>query len=75
LGEATVEQINRDFADLLAEGQFVEREAWKEEAEEFRLVELPRLSFHFNRRNFGRLRELIDFINETAPPAIEEAGG
>jgi uncharacterized protein (TIGR00730 family) len=71
LGEATVEQINRDFADLLAEGQFVEREAWKEEAEEFRLVELPRLSFHFNRRNFGRLRELIDFINETAPPAIE----
>jgi hypothetical protein len=46
---------------------------FKEEADEFKLVELPRLAFHFNRRNFGRLRELIDVINASTPPAIAEA--
>ena len=68
-----VEQINRDFPDLLAKGEFVEHASLKEEADEFRLIEMPRLSFHFNRRNFGRLRELIDVINASEPPAIEEA--
>jgi hypothetical protein len=26
-------------------------------------VELPRLAFGFNRRDYGRLRQLIDFLN------------
>jgi hypothetical protein len=33
---------------------------------------MPRLAFHFNRRNYGRLRQLIDAINAAEPPAIEE---
>ena len=70
LGPETVAQINDNFADLLTSGSFIEREAFKEEADEFRLVELPRLAFHFNRRNFGRLRELIDAINASTPPAL-----
>jgi uncharacterized protein (TIGR00730 family) len=73
LGEAAVEEINRDFADLLSQGRFVEGDALKEEADEFRLTGLPRLAFHFNRRNYGRLRELIDRINATDPPVVEEA--
>jgi hypothetical protein len=73
LSDAAVRQINEDFADLLAKGEFVQRGALKEEADEFRLTELPRLAFHFNRRNYGRLRELIDVINASEPPAIEEA--
>ena len=72
LGATAIEAINRDFADLLAKGEFVEHASLKEEADEFRLIELPRLSFHFNRRNYGRLRELIDAINASEPPAIEE---
>jgi len=67
----TVAKINDQFADLVAKGQFVQREAFKEEADEFRLSELPRLAFHFNRRNYGRLRQLIDAINASPPPAIE----
>jgi uncharacterized protein (TIGR00730 family) len=69
LSDETLAQINADFADILASGEFVQRGAFKEEADEFRLVELPRLAFHFNRRNFGRLRELIDAINASTPPA------
>jgi hypothetical protein len=73
LPEETLVEINRDFTDLLAKGEFVQREAFKEEADDFSLSTLPRLAFHFNRRNYGRLRVLIDLINETKPPAIEEA--
>jgi hypothetical protein len=73
LSDQTLTEINERFADVLADGQFVQRGAFKEESDEFRLVELPRLAFHFNRRNFGRLRELIDAINASTPPAIEEA--
>ncbi|WP_428307140.1 TIGR00730 family Rossman fold protein [Lacipirellula sp.] len=73
LPEETLAEINRDFTDLLAKGEFVQREAFKEEADDYSLSTLPRLAFHFNRRNYGRLRVLIDLINETKPPAIEEA--
>ena len=73
LPEETLEEINRDFTDLLAKGAFTQREAFKEEADEFRLTGLPRLAFQFNRRNYGRLRVLIDLINTARPPAIEEA--
>jgi uncharacterized protein (TIGR00730 family) len=69
LTDAALSQLNVDFADILAEGQFVEREALKEEADEFQVVGLPRLAFHFNRRNFGRLRQLIDAINESPNPS------
>jgi len=34
-----------------------------DEAGEPELAELPRLKLHFNRRNLGRLRQLIDAIN------------
>ena len=73
LPEAVVQKINADFTDLLAKGEFVQREALKEEADEYRLAELPRLAFHFNRRNYGRLRQLIDLINASDSPAIEES--
>jgi uncharacterized protein (TIGR00730 family) len=73
LSEETLAGINRDFSDLLAKGQFIQRDALKEEADEYRLTELPRLAFHFNRRNYGRLRQLIDAINASEPPAIDES--
>jgi uncharacterized protein (TIGR00730 family) len=71
LTERTLDDINENFADLLSKGQFVQGEALKEEADEYRLTGLPRLAFYFNRRNYGRLRQLIDAINAAEPPAIE----
>jgi uncharacterized protein (TIGR00730 family) len=73
LDEATLAHINDEFTDILVTGQFVQRGAFKEESDEFKLVELPRLAFHFNRRSFGRLRQMIDVINASMPPAIADA--
>ena len=61
--EELLDQINSQFADLLAEGQFVVSGPLSEEKDEPTLAELPRLVFHFNRHDFGRLRQLIDLIN------------
>jgi uncharacterized protein (TIGR00730 family) len=58
-----LEAINRDFRDLLADGDFQQREALPLERDEAELLKMPRLVFHFNRRNLGRLRMLIDAIN------------
>lgn len=55
--------INANFADLLTSGEFTQRKALAEEKDEIDLAALPRLVFRFNRRDLGRLRQLIDSIN------------
>jgi uncharacterized protein (TIGR00730 family) len=69
-----LEEINRDFADILVEGGFQQTDALPAEEDEPDLADLPRLVFDFNRRNHGRLRQLIDRLNrvtsrEGCPPA------
>lgn len=56
-------EINEEFVDILAEGQFEQRAALSVEKDEPDLAALPRLVFQFNRRSLGRLRLLIDVIN------------
>lgn len=58
-----LEAINDHFTDLLSSGQFEQRAALPLEMDDAELAGKPRLVFHFNRRNFGRLRHLIDVIN------------
>ncbi|MAT72941.1 MAG: TIGR00730 family Rossman fold protein [Planctomycetaceae bacterium] len=55
--------VNEQYADILADGAFAQRDALKEEADDTTVAELPRLVFHFNRRSYGRLRQLIDALN------------
>ena len=64
LTDAAVAGLNRDFPDLLAGDEFVQRGALREEGNEPDLADLPRLVFTPHRRNFGRLRKLIDAVNE-----------
>ena len=59
-----LEQIQERFGDLLAEGQFELRGPLDEELDEPALRDLPRLIFNFNRRSAGRLRQLIDHLNQ-----------
>jgi len=64
ISEAALEKLNTDFADLLEGGAIVQGRALPEEANEPELADVPRLVLHPFRRNFGRLRMLLDAINE-----------
>jgi len=55
--------MNREFADVLASGEFRQGAAMRAERNEPDLANLPRLIFTPARRNFGRVRQLIDYIN------------
>ncbi|MCA8998287.1 MAG: TIGR00730 family Rossman fold protein [Planctomycetaceae bacterium] len=59
-----IERLNEEFQDIVVKGKIERCEPHEHEADETHLVDLPRLRLHFNRRNFGRLREMIDCIND-----------
>ena len=62
---AQLEQLNADFGDLVTEGRIATGAALPEENGE--AAALPRLMFHFHRRDFGRLRQLVDRLNALVP--------
>jgi uncharacterized protein (TIGR00730 family) len=59
-----LEQTQERFSDLLANGRFELRGPLDEELDEPAVRDLPRLVFNFNRRSAGRLRQLIDHLNQ-----------
>ena len=63
LPETRIEQMNKEFKDILVAGAIEQRDALPEESNEPELNDLPRLYLHFNRRSIGRLRQLINLIN------------
>lgn len=60
---SALESLNEDFADIVQGERFRVIAATPEEVEDDDAVDLPRLAFGFNRRDYGRLRELIDRLN------------
>ncbi|MBV8969878.1 MAG: TIGR00730 family Rossman fold protein [Verrucomicrobia bacterium] len=63
LTDASVRQINKEFADLLETGPLHKTKPLKAESNEPELKDYPRLVGGVHRRNFGRLRLLIDALN------------
>jgi uncharacterized protein (TIGR00730 family) len=63
LSDEKLAAIQKEFADILVDGEFEQRGALPEESGEPDLADMPRLFFHFNRRALGRLRVLINEIN------------
>lgn len=61
--ETLLETINEEFADLVSQGKIEQGAALAEERNDHDVLHLPRLLFWFNRKNSGRLRQLIDRIN------------
>lgn len=56
-------ELNGEFADICVDSRIERIEITKVEIDDSDNVDLPRLAFHFARRDFGRLRQLIDAIN------------
>lgn len=65
LSEETLAEINGSFADILLEGRF-EQHTRPMEGEEEAYPEKPRLAWTYSRRSAGRLRVLINRINDVA---------
>ena len=61
---AQLAEIARNFADIKTKGTFHVSGPMAAESDEPSLAKLPRLVFHFNRRDHGRLRILIDYLND-----------
>ena len=57
---ALLEKLNSEFRDICVKGSIVSSPSYPEETDH---LELPRISFQFNRLNYGRLRLLIDRLN------------
>ena len=66
LDEKLVASINRDFRDILIGAEAVQTRALAEEEDEPDLAALPRLVLPYDRTHFGRLRQLIDRVNQEA---------
>ncbi len=62
ISDATLARLHDEFGDLLASGGFQVGAALPEEHVD-ETASLPRLVLHFNRANFGRLRQMIDVLN------------
>lgn len=56
--------VNEEFADILSDGEFSQSGPLSAERDEPQLAHLSRLAFSFNRRSLGRLRKLIDHLNQ-----------
>ena len=65
LADDELSAIQEDFSDLVKEGRIDQGMALEEEDDEEGLSELTRLVFHHRRRDFGRLRQLIDAVNSS----------
>src|SRR5438093_4023263 len=61
--ESAIEAMNEDFADIIIGPPISLIEATAEEEEDGDHVDLPRIGFGFNRRDYGRLRQLMDVLN------------
>jgi len=61
--ESAIEAMNEDFADIIPGPPIQRVQATPEEVADNDHVDLPRIAFGFNRREYGRLRQLIDVLN------------
>jgi hypothetical protein len=60
---SAIDGLNDDFSDIITGEKIHMIEATPEEREDDQFVELPRIAFGFNRRDYGRLRRLIEVLN------------
>ncbi|MEM1255342.1 MAG: LOG family protein [Cyanobacteria bacterium P01_H01_bin.21] len=67
LRTGALEELNQSFGDIVAAGK-IEMAAAHPEEQGDETENLPRLTFQFNHRDFGRLQQLIRKINSLGEP-------
>jgi uncharacterized protein (TIGR00730 family) len=60
---SAIDAMNEDFADIIVGPAIQKIEPTPEEIDDDDNVALPRIAFGFNRRDYGRLRQLYDVLN------------
>jgi uncharacterized protein (TIGR00730 family) len=58
--------LNEKFADIVVEGEIERTGPNQAEIDDDDALNMERITFHFDRRQFGRLRQLIDRLNDLA---------
>lgn len=64
--DSDLADLNAEFSDIVAEGRIEKAEPSQTEIEDDDALDCERISFVFDRRHFGRLRQLIDRLNDEA---------
>lgn len=59
-----VEQLNKDYTDILRGGQFRSSQPLPAELDGIEPPYLPRLVFSFDKKRFGRLNQMIEWLNQ-----------
>ena len=75
LSTGAIEDLNKSFSDLFEAAPLRIGRALKQEKNEPELYRLPRLVAGPHRRNFGRLRQLIDAINRAERSGVKKRVG
>lgn len=60
---SALEALTEDFADIISAGKVELVPTSADEHEDGDVPELPRIAFDFDRRHYGRLRQMIDAVN------------
>ena len=66
-----VVRLNDEFQDLLEGGRIQKVRVHALESDDEHLKDLPRLALRFNRRSLGRLRQMVNLINEELGDAAD----
>src|SRR6476620_5646083 len=61
--DTAIAALNEDFGDIIIGPEIKRIEPTPEELADDDNVDMPRIAFGFNRRDYGRLRQLIDVLN------------
>ena len=61
--DSALEALTEDFADINTGAPIKRIAPTPDEREDNDHVDLPRIAFNFNRKDYGRLRQLIDVLN------------
>jgi hypothetical protein len=61
--DALMERLNDEFSGMCERGRITKVPTHPFEADDAHLADLPRIAFRFDRRQVGRLRQMVDLLN------------